>query len=112
MNRHHGEWKRTKKANPVPIGRVLVPLSDSLGLSSDIQLGQLRKNWPSIVGAPNARNTKPLSLRNGILTISVSSPAWMAQARYYTSTFIGNINGFDPREGAEIREVRFVLERR
>lgn len=43
--------------------------------------------------------------------ISVSSPAWMTQARFYTSTFLRNVNAFDPLDGVEVREVRFMHER-
>ncbi len=110
MNRLH-ERGRARKANPVPIDRVLVPLSDSLGLSSDILLEKLKKNWPVIVGATNARNTRPSSFRNGMLTISVSSPVWMTQARFYTPVILKKINDFDNRGGVEVREVQFVLER-
>lgn len=111
MNSMRETGGRTRKANPVEIGRVLVPLSSSLGLSSDIRLEKLRKNWPSIAGAAGARNTSPVSLRNAVLTVSVSSSAWMTQARFYSSALLANVNAFDPRDGVEVREVRFVLTR-
>ncbi|MHB9027411.1 MAG: DciA family protein [Candidatus Latescibacterota bacterium] len=111
MNNLRREGGRARKANPVSIQRVIVPLSASLGLSSDIHLEKLKKNWRTIVGAANAAHTRPTTLRNGILTVSVVSPAWMTQARFYTSTFLKNINSFDPRNGVEVREVRFTLER-
>jgi predicted nucleic acid-binding Zn ribbon protein len=111
MNNLCREKGRKRKANPVSIQGVIVPLSVSLGLSADICLKKLKKNWHTIVGAVNAAHSKPAALRNGILTIAVSSPVWMTQARFYTSTFLKNINSFDPRDGVEVREVRFTLER-
>lgn len=102
---------RERKANAVALDRILVPLADSIGLSSDVRLEKLRRNWQNVVGVVNARNTKPTDLRNGILTVSVSSPAWITQARFYTSHFIQKINAFDSNDRVEVREIRFVLDR-
>ena len=90
---------------------ILVPLVHDLGIGSDIRLEKLKRNWQAIVGAVNARNTRPIILDSGVLTVAVSSPVWITQARFYTSTFIYTINSFDPRDGIEVREIRFVLER-
>lgn len=103
--------ERPRKANPVALEKILVPLADSIGLSSDVRFDKLKRNWLAIVGDVNARNTKPTDLRNGILTVSVSSPVWITQARFYTSTFIKKINAFDAGDGVEVREIRFVLDR-
>lgn len=102
---------RSRKANAVPLNRILVPLADSYGFSSDIRLEKLKKNWQSVVGLVNARNTKPHDLKNGILTVFVSSPAWITQARFLTPQFLKNINTYDSVDGSEVRDIRFVLDR-
>jgi predicted nucleic acid-binding Zn ribbon protein len=111
MNNLHRERGRVRKANPISIKRVLIPLSDSLGFSSDTYLKKLGKNWNTIVGEVNASHSRPASLRNGILTIYISSPVWMTQARFYSSTFLKNINSFGLQDGMKVHEVRFTLER-
>ena len=108
MNNMSG--KEVKRANPVSIQRILYPLSASLGLSSDIRLEQLLKNWQEVVGAANAAHTRPAALKNGVLTVLVSSPAWMTQVRFLSPIFLKKINSFDPRDDVKISEIRFVLE--
>ncbi len=102
---------RRPKANAVSLNRVLVPLAESLCLSSDIRLEKLKRNWQAIVGPVNARNTRPTDLGNGVLTVLASSPAWITQARFLTPQFIKKINAYDPGDSVEVREVRFVLDR-
>ena len=102
---------RSHKANAVSLNCVLVPLSHSLGFSSNIRLENLKRNWQSIVGLVNARNTRPNDLENGVLTVFVSSAAWITQARFLTPQFKKNINSHDSGDGVEIREIRFVLDR-
>jgi len=103
--------ERSRKANPVSLGNALGPVAKKLGLESNIFFENIKRSWENIVGSANARNTKPLAMKDGILTISVSSPAWMTQARFYKSSFIDNINKFDNNKSIEIREILFKLER-
>ena len=111
MSEKKKSLERVRRANPVVLDTILVPLVHDLGIGSDIRLEKLKRNWQAIVGAVNARNTRPIILDSGVLTIAVSSPVWITQARFYTSTFISTINSFDPRDSIEVREIRFVLER-
>jgi predicted nucleic acid-binding Zn ribbon protein len=90
---------------------MLAPAIEELGLSPDFRLEKLKKNWQSIVGTVNARNTHPLSLRDGVLDVAVSSPVWIVQARFYTSVFLKKINSFESEDGVDIREIHFTLER-
>ena len=101
---------RFRKANPVSLSLILAPLVTELGIDSDIFFRKLRNNWQEIVGPANARHTKPLSLDGSVLTIAVSSPAWNTQARYLKSSFLRNIERFEPDGRTEVRDLRFVLE--
>ena len=102
---------RSRRANPVGLGVILVPLLNNLGIGTDIRLEKLKKNWQAVVGAVNARNTKPTALRDGVLTVAVSSPVWITQIRFYSSAFLSAINSFDPQDNVEVRKICFVLER-
>ncbi len=103
--------KRTMKANPVPIDRLIGPVIKDMGIEPHIALETIQNNWKTIVGTTNAKNTKPSFLRHGKLTIEVSSPVWMTQARFYKSKIIEKINSFGNLNGYEIGEVVFKLER-
>jgi predicted nucleic acid-binding Zn ribbon protein len=101
---------RFRKANPVSLSQLLAPLATEMGIDSDIFFKKIRNRWQDIVGPANARNTKPLSFDGSILTVAVSSPAWNTQARYLKSSFLRNIERFEPEDGTEVRDIRFVLE--
>jgi predicted nucleic acid-binding Zn ribbon protein len=106
-NRLSGARKR--KANPVLLTNILAPVLEDLGLGPDIRLEKLKNHWHEVVGTMNARNTHPLSLRDGILTVGVSSTVWITQARFYSSTFIKKINSFESEDGVDVREIHFIL---
>ena len=101
---------RKRKANPVSLENVIGTTIRDIGIESNILFEKIKKNWESIVGKANARNTRPLSLTGGVLTISVSSPIWITQTRFYKSTFIKKINDFNSM-GYEINEIYFKLDR-
>lgn len=102
---------RVKKANPVSLENALIPVIGKIGLGSDIFLDKITKNWEDIVGKTNAINTKPTYLNDGVLTLLVSSPVWMTQARFYKSTFIEKINNFCNQYDNTIHEIKFELDR-
>ena len=102
---------RYRKANPVQLTRILNTLVDDLGIAPDIFLKKLKEHWHDIVGTTNARNTRPVALDKGVLIVTVSSPAWNTQARYYKSSFLQKVNEYDPESGIDVRDIRFTLER-
>lgn len=101
---------RKKNANPVGLAGLIVPLIRHLGIESDVKLFRLKRNWQSIVGDVNARNTRPVALDGDKLTVAVSSPAWLTQARFISPSFLSAVNSFEPLEGFEIRGIRFMLD--
>lgn len=109
MTENRSSGVRKKNANPVPLSNILSPVLEDLGLGPDIRLEKLKNNWHEIVGTMNARNTHPLSLRDGILKVAVSSTVWMTQARFYSSTFIKKINSFESEDGVDVKEIHFIL---
>ncbi len=91
--------------------RILASLVGELGIGPDIHLKKLASRWSEIVGETNARNTRPSSLENGILSVTVSSPAWITQARFHKNHFLKNIRDFEPETSPDIHDIRFVLDR-
>ena len=102
---------RKRKANPVSLENVLGPTIRDIGIESNILFERIKKNWENIVGTTYAKNTKPLSLKDGVLTITVSPQVWITQARFYKSTFIEKINKFDKLNDYKICEIHFKLDR-
>ncbi|MFC1489788.1 DUF721 domain-containing protein [Candidatus Latescibacterota bacterium] len=103
--------KRKINANPVSVDRLMGPAIKNMGIESIVIFEKIKNNWEIIVGATNAKNTIPSSLRHGKLTIAVSSPVWMTQARFYKSTIKEKINNFDNLNDYAINEVIFKLDR-
>jgi len=102
---------RKRKANPVSLENVLGPTIRDIGIESNILFEKIKKNWENIVGKTNSKNTRPLSLTDGVITIAVSSPVWITQTRFYKATFIEKINDFNNLNGYEIQEICFKLDR-
>ncbi len=101
---------RIRKANPVKLSNFVNTVVNNLSIGPRIVFVELKKSWKEIVGATNAMNTYPVSLKDGILTIAVSSPAWITQARFYKSSFIKKINIFLLHDDVIIHDIRFILE--
>ena len=94
-----------RKANPVSLDKVLCPIVKEIGLEFDILFEGLKKNWEDIVGETNSKATTPVNIKNGILTLSVSSPVWLTQAKFYKIAFIKNINVFSRRYNINIDDI-------
>lgn len=102
---------RKKKANPVYISNVLNSVIKDLRCEHDIYFEQLKKHWKSIVGTTGAKNTHPVLFNKGTLTIAVSSPAWLTQARFYKTSFIEKINAFKTQNTMMVSDIVFTLDK-
>lgn len=101
---------RKRKANPVSLENVLGPTIRDMGIESNILFEKIKKNWENIVGKTNSKNTRPLSLTDGVITIAVSSPVWITQTRFYESKFIKKINDFENLSDYKIHKIYFRLD--
>lgn len=102
---------RKRKANPVSLENVLGPTIRDIGIESNILFEKIKKNWENIAGKTNAKNTRPLSLTDGVLTVAVSSPVWITHTRFYESIFIEKINDFENLSDYKIHKIHFRLDR-
>ena len=102
---------RFRKANPVDISDVLGSVVKELHCETDLYFEQLKKQWENIVGSANAKNTRPVSLVKGVLTIAVSSPVWLTQSLFYKSSFIKKVNDYNPVSDCIIYDIKFVLDK-
>lgn len=102
---------RKKKANPVFLSHVLNSVIREFRGEHDIYFEQLKKHWKSIVGTAGAKNTHPVLFNKGTLTIAVSSPVWLTQARFYKSSFIEKINTFKTQNTMIVSDIVFTLDK-
>ncbi|MDI6895365.1 MAG: DUF721 domain-containing protein [Bacillota bacterium] len=64
--------------------------------------------WAEVVGAPAARNTRPVLARRGLLLVSVSSSTWAQELSLMRIQLMARLNA---RLGDEvIREIRFAVD--
>ena len=101
--------ERFPKANPVSVGGLMKPVGEKIGCGSKILLDTLKKDWGTIVGDSNARNSAPMTFDDGVLTIAVSSPVWMTQVRFMKTSFLEKINLSLAARGMEVRDIQFTM---
>ena len=59
-----------------------------LGAPQAAAVGAVFAGWEDAVGPTVAAHCRPVSLRNGVLTVSVEQPAWATQLRYLAADVI------------------------
>ena len=104
------ERTRFRKANPVKISHVVQSLVNDMGMGEDVFLKKVADNWQSIVGTVVARNTRPISLSDGVLNVAVSTPSWYTQAQFNKANILKNIREYDSGRGGDIGDISFTLK--
>lgn len=67
--------------DPQPIGRLVSRIARERKWTDQLAGGSVFSRWPQLVGADVAEHAKPLSLKDGELTVQASSTAWATQLR-------------------------------
>jgi len=73
---------------PVRVGDGLESVARRLGMPAPSSLAAIFGHWEQVVGAVLSAHTRPLSLSDGTLLVSVDAPAWATQLRYLSSTLL------------------------
>jgi predicted nucleic acid-binding Zn ribbon protein len=71
-----------RRAEPVSLREALAGVGQELGIPNPAQLSALLDAWPALVGETLAGHCQVRSLRDGVLVVSVDSPAVATQVRY------------------------------
>lgn len=78
----------------------MIPLSELINTSRKLQwLGvvdeqrhlEVYKVWPQAAGESVARHTRPYKLKNNVLVVAVSSPAWLHELSLLKPTLLANL---------------------
>lgn len=75
-----------------PIADTMGPLLEQLGLSRPDVVSRLTTNWARVVDEPWSKQTRPVTLRNGELTLEVVSAAAASVLRYRTGELLEHLD--------------------
>lgn len=67
--------------DPQPLGRLAQDLAKKRGWSAQVAEGTVLGQWPSVVGHQIADHAMPVSLKDGVLSVTAESTAWATQLR-------------------------------
>ncbi|MDQ1432070.1 MAG: hypothetical protein QOF40_2672 [Actinomycetota bacterium] len=67
---------------PVPLSDALAAIGAELGLPAGNAHGLLEERWSEVMGDDVAAHAHLVSVRDGVLTVTVDGPIWATQMRY------------------------------
>ena len=82
-SRRRRRWSgpRADERDPQPLGRLTSRLASDRGWTERLTTGRLFARWSAIVGEEVAEHARPVSLKDGELTVQALSTAWATQLR-------------------------------
>ena len=92
-SRRRRRWSgaRPDDRDPQPLGRLASRLATERGWTGRLTTGRLFGRWSEIVGEDVAEHARPVSLREGELTVQASSTAWATQLRLLQRQLVARI---------------------
>ena len=79
---------------------------NNYGLKKGVKQNTAVVVWDAVVGEKVSKNTKPLSVEHGVITVSVSNPTWRQELLFKQQDIIKELNN---RLGKNtIKEIRFI----
>jgi predicted nucleic acid-binding Zn ribbon protein len=88
--RRRRRWSgpRADDRDPQTLGQLAAGIAARRGWSQQLQDGQVFSRWPQLVGPDLALHAKPVTLRDGELTVVAESTAWATQIRTLQSQLL------------------------
>jgi len=96
----------SRDADPAPVGTSLDRVVRHLGAPSADVTTSLVRRWPDLVGSNVGANSRPLRLRDGVLSVAVADPAWATQLRFLESTLVERLQSELGADAVRTIEVR------
>ena len=79
---------------------------NNFGLTQSVNQNTAIVLWDEVVGEKISKNTEPISVEHGTLTVSVSNPTWRQELVFKQQDIINQLN---KKLGKNtIKEVRFI----
>lgn len=85
--------KRQRLKKPLQLAALLESVFAGKPLQKRLREARIWEVWKGAVGEKIASRAKPLSFRDGILTVAVSGSAWLQQLSLMKPEIIQNVNG-------------------
>ncbi len=86
------DQKKARAGEFEHISDILRNLIDSLVSGPRADLISIEQVWNGVLGEETAMNTSPESLKQGLLVVNVSAPAWIQHLRFLKQNIIDDIN--------------------
>jgi hypothetical protein len=83
-----------RKSKPKPIRSILETTLKGLEIDFQLKSYSIWGAWEEIVGESVAHQAQPRSIRNRILFMDVSHPAWIQQLQFLKPKLLEKINAF------------------
>lgn len=75
-----------------PIGEMLAPFLEQLGLSTPDAAARVSVDWANIAGEPWASQARPAGLRDRVLLVEVADAATVSVLRYRTGELLRRLD--------------------
>lgn len=92
--RRRSGWSgpRPDDRDPQPLSKLATSIARSRGWSTKVAEGTVFGHWSGVVGEDIAAHAKPVSLENGVLSVTAESTAWATQLRLLQAQLLAKIS--------------------
>lgn len=84
---HYDPFKGRKSS---ALRNLIDPVMENLDIDRFRMPPEIAEQWSEVVGGPIAKHTRPGRFQNGILTIYVDNPVWLAELKRFHKRKIFN----------------------
>lgn len=85
-------------------GMIVDELAKKSGVFSEIKVRLILRCWKDIVGELLAEKTKPVCLKNGVLSIYCYESIWASELKFYTKDILKRLK----EQLQDVRDVRSI----
>ena len=93
-----------------PIGDMLAPFLEKLGLARPDAAARLSRDWSTLAGDPWAADTRPAGLNAGELIVEVNHAATLSVLRYRTGELLARLDEALGEGTVEVIRLRVARE--
>ena len=97
------------KGKLIHISDILTRALGKYRPAGDTDMTMIWEVWDEAVGRPIAMNAKPDAFKDGVLSVNVSSSAWIHQLKFLEKEMISNLNTH--LDAPLITRIRFKIGR-
>ena len=83
---------RKRMPRPVPVAELLAAAFRGTPAGERLREAAIWQVWDAAVGEQVARRARPVAIRDGLLTVTVSNAPWMQQLTFLKKKIIDSVN--------------------